>query len=85
MKSFSEIKNGKMTLMGVKDTWDWYFVYKADENPMSNITDAGGLIDPDERTDGLFSGRAASVVHNTEDDLKAVQGKLRNMGWSLSA
>jgi len=52
---------------------------------MSNITDAGGLIDPDERTDGLFSGRAASVVHNTEDDLKAVQGKLRNMGWSLSA
>lgn len=37
MKEFSEIKNGKITILDVKDTYDWHFRYNADENPTQDI------------------------------------------------
>ena len=83
MKEFSEIKKGKITLLGVTDTWECYFTYRADEEPTDDIDKAGGLIDHDDRPLGVrFSGRVVSVVHNTEDDLISVQDKLRSMGWT---
>ena len=88
MKLFSEISNGKMaikTIPNVSGTWLWHFTYYANADPNTDITNAGGLIDPDERNDGLFSGRVFSAHHDTFDDLKAVQVGLGRMGWTQKA
>ena len=84
MRRFSAIKEGEISVRSiphVRGVWHWHFSYFADTDPNTDITQAGGLIDPDERTDA-FSGRVMSAHLDTKADLEAVQRGLRNKGWA---
>jgi len=94
MKEFSDIRKGNPPepnspghTVGIGE---WHFTYEASEDPTNDVDGAGGIIVPlsNDLTTRYFVGGGVgyrgrvSTYPDTEDAVKDIQDRLREMGWT---